>query len=127
MSSYALKLTSLRFRHFKPVAPERIFRQRWDSDGRMYLSMKDLLIQGANPYDAAAHQKYGDFQGGYRCDLTILTNPSYGIVTIADDKLGLEYTPNIPNWSGHDAFSYKLTNSMGQDSDANCIHLFAGV
>lgn len=114
------------FRQFKPVAPEKIFRVlRWKTVH--YLSMKTLLIQGAIPYDADVHAREGNFQGGYRCTLNIISQAALGSVAIGWDTLGFEYTPKSRSWYGHDTFSYSITNSLGQESDATCLHIFVGL
>ena len=109
-------------RQFKPVAWEKSFRVQ--RAPRIYLPMKQLLIQGADPYDQDVHDRNAKFQGGYRCTLKIVTQPGIGRVEIGWDHLGFEYIPKNPAWSGHDSFSYSIVSYLGQESDACCIHVF---
>lgn len=123
--NYSLKLTCYRMRHFYPVAVDKTVRASYQPS--IYIGMKEHLIQGAKPFDQAAHDKYNNFQGGYRCDMVIMSQPAKGTIAIAEDKLGFEFFPPQVGWSGHVAFSYKLVNPFGQESDAKCIHVYVGV
>lgn len=122
---HSLKVTCFRARYMKPVAIPIVWRGA--NKPSIYIPMKQLLIQGANPYDERVHGEYDNFQGGYRCELIINTQPARGSVVIGWDTLGFEYTPTTGVFSGHDTFSYKLRSALGQESDSQCVHLFIGV
>lgn len=112
------------FRQFKPEAVE--ISIRLTAGATKYLSMKKYLIQGARPMRPEILAR-DTFQYGYLCTLTVVSQPVYGIVQVADDHLGFDYRPMWPIWIGHDSFSYSIKNPIGQESDAACFHIFIGV
>lgn len=93
------------------------------------ISMKQYLIQGAAPLDLSIVNPQDPtalfFQGGYRCNLWIMTNPKHGVAKISDDRLNLEYRPEV-GFYGTDYFSYRLINIMGQESEVACITITVG-
>lgn len=117
-------ITANHFRQFKPFVEERVLKLALCEYA--YISMKDILIQGARPRDDNLLLK-DTFQFGYRCTLHILAQPAFGTVAVSADTLGFDYVPKWPNWSGHDSFSFYLKNVLGQDSDAVCLHLLIGI
>lgn len=117
-------VTRPHYRYFKPVAPEKTFNV--DKGNLFYLAMKEVLIQGAVPTNTKVLESE-NFQGGYRCELKIITPPSFGTVEVSPDFLGFDYRPVSSHWSGHDSFSYSVVNVMGCESDANCVHVFVGL
>lgn len=112
------------FRHATPIAKELVFHTKINA--RTYLSLKPMLIQHANPYDESVHAAQNNFQGGYRQTIQLLSPAAFGRAEVDGDHLGILYTPK-PNWRGHDSFSYRLVNFMGQESEAHCIHVFVGL
>lgn len=96
-----------------------------DDNDYFHIDMHPWLIQGANPYDLSTLSTHNQFQGGYRNMLSIVKTPLYGIARVSPDRLGLDYRPQA-DFKGLDNFAYKLTNSMGQDSDAACIVMQVG-
>jgi hypothetical protein len=120
------------FRHFFPIAKDFVFHTPTSQTSWFFnMSMKELLIQGAYPLDQHIISKADDvvvpqFQGGYRCELEILTQPQHGTVKISDDRMGFAYRPLL-TYRGGDAFSYRLRNVVGQVSNACCISLFVRV
>lgn len=121
------------YRHFMPLSKDLQFHTPLQQYGAQYfqIKMKQYLIQGAYPIDStiisrADNRPTGQFQGGYRCTLEILSQPVHGVVRIGDDKLCFEYRPES-QYRGGDAFSYRIVNSMGQGSNVSCISLFVRV
>ncbi len=68
----------------------------------------------------------GQFLGGFRCNLEILTPCVHGQVRIGVNRISFEYRP-LFGFSGRDSFSYRVVTALGQQSDASCIQLFVGV
>lgn len=115
--------THLHVRYFKPIAP-LIFKYI-KVNSELYVDMRRYLIQGANIYDPVVHEKYNNFQGGYRQELEILSQSQHGSSWIDGYKLGFRYKPN-PYFIGHDSITYRLVSALTQASDAQCIHIFVG-
>lgn len=110
------------FRAFKPEAKEKTFHLR-SRVYPVYLSMKEFLIQGANPTDNTVLSTHNNFQGGYRCTLKVVSQPHLGSVVVSEDTLGFDYTALSGAFRGNASFSYSLVNCFGQESDAKCIHI----
>lgn len=88
------------------------------------VSVKDMLIQGANytddilmPPDVAGIS--GKFQGGCRCFTEIVSLTTVGCVRKSDDLLGFAYRPRM-GFVGMDSMEYRIYNSWGQVSDTYC-------
>ena len=126
------------YRVFKPQAWEQTFKFNSNQTGIFYLEMKDknyidstsnepynILVQGANPFNAVTLAQEKDFQGGYRCTLKVVTQPNFGSVKVL--PLGFLYTSVSPVWMGNDSFSYSVVNPMGYESDARCIFVSIGL
>ena len=90
---------------------------------------KKWLIQGANPIDPNIITPDGtgsnEFQGGYRCTLKLISRAAHGHARISDDKLALEYRPDM-GYLGVDSFAYRLVNALGQESPAYCVRVDVG-
>ena len=120
------------FRHFIPKSEDLVIHTPQGQTTEFFrIDLKRLLIQGANPIDSnlisrADSTDGKQFQGGYRCFLEILGGPAHGDAQIAWDYLGFEYRPAL-GYRGGDAFSYRLRNVMGQESNAACVTLFVRV
>jgi hypothetical protein len=130
MTRMAINITQPIYRHFMPISKDLVFHTPVSQTTEWFkLNMKPFLIQGAYPLDArlistADSVMNTQFQGGYRCFLEIVTQPVNGDVRFSDDQLGFAYKPKLLLYRGGDAFSYRLINVMGQESDVACISLF---
>lgn len=120
------------FRHFIPRSEDLVIHTPGSQSVEFfYISLKHLLIQGANPIDSnlisrADSTLSPQFQGGYRCFPEILSDPSHGVVQLSGNRLGFEYRPEM-GYRGGDSFSYRLRNVMGQESNVSCVSLFVRV
>lgn len=112
--------THLHVRYMKPKVEEVKVTLRGT---KVYIDMKRFLIQGAKPYDASVHENHNNFQGGYRCELVITSQPSRGVVVIDDYKMGFVYTANPDFLLGRDSFSFCLESALGQRSDSQCVFI----
>ncbi len=68
----------------------------------------------------------GQFLGGFRCTLEILTPCVHGQARIGYDHRTFEYRPNF-GYTGRDSFSYRVRTVFGQESDAACVQLYVGI
>lgn len=120
------------FRHFVPRSEDIVVHTpQGQSTEFFYISLKHLLIQGANPIDSnlisrADSAGVQQFQGGYRCFHEIVGVPAHGELQLSWDRLGFEYRPEL-GYRGGDSFSYMLRNVMGQESNVSCVSLFVRV
>ena len=90
----------------------------------------EYLIQGARPLDTTLVDAGGfgvnQFQGGFMCFIELLTSSAHGQARVSGDKIHMEYRPDT-GYSGTDSFAYRLTNVLGQQSDASCVTVHVGV
>ena len=132
MTTLSMNVTCPIYRHFMPVAQDLVIHTPVAQQAGQYLfiSLKKQLIQGANPIDSKLVSRLPgspkQFQGGYRCTIEVVGLPLHGTVRLSDNKLGLEYCPEV-NYSGKDFFSYRLVNVMGQPSSVACVSLLVRI
>ena len=68
----------------------------------------------------------GQFLGGFRCTLEILSPCQHGQARVSTNRISFEYRPTL-GYSGRDSFTYRVVTAFGQASDASCIQLFVGI
>jgi hypothetical protein len=90
-----------------------------------HLSLRTVLIQGANPFDSAIQLEHNGFQGGFRLQHVKLSDPKFGQARYCDYGTGFDYAPDV-GFEGIDSFSYALETAYGQRSDAGCISITVG-